>query len=64
MAGSVEPKEAYMKAVDKINFMSMLKQRGHDVSFAETDLSSQGQAKSDETPASKPAIKPSAAGKR
>jgi len=55
--GRVEPKEAYMKAVDKLNFMAMLKQRGHDVSFAETDLSAQGQGKSNETPASKPAVK-------
>ena len=55
--GRVEPKEAYMKAVDKLNFMAMLKQRGHDVSFAETDLASQGQGKSNETPASKPAVK-------
>src|SRR5438874_5592306 len=59
--GRVEPKEAYMKAVDKLNFMAMLKQRGHDVSFAETDLSSQGQAKTNETPASKPAVKAAAA---
>ncbi len=62
--GRVEPKEAYMKAVDKINFMSMLKQRGLDVSFAETDLASQTQGKGTETPASKPAIKSAAAGKR
>ena len=61
--GRVEPKEAYMKAVDKINFMSMLKQRGHDVSFAETDLAAQSQGKSSETPASKPVVK-AAAGKR
>jgi len=59
--GRVEPKEAYMKAVDKLNFMAMLKQRGHDVSFAETDLASQGQGKANETPASKPAVKPAAA---
>jgi twitching motility protein PilT len=59
--GRVEPKEAYMKAVDKLNFMAMLKQRGHDVSFAESDLSAQGQGKANETPASKPAVK---AGKR
>jgi twitching motility protein PilT len=61
--GRVEPKEAYMKAVDKINFMSMLKQRGLDVSFAETDLAAQSQGKGTETPASKPAVK-AAAGKR
>jgi twitching motility protein PilT len=62
-AGNVEPKEAYMKAVDKLNFMAMLKQRGHDVSFAESDLAAQGQGKANETPASKPAVK-AAAGKR
>ena len=55
--GRVEPKEAYMKAVDKLNFMAMLKQRGLDVSFAESDLASQGQGKANETPASKPAVK-------
>jgi twitching motility protein PilT len=36
-AGNVEPKEAYMKAVDKISFTNMLRQRGHDTSFAETE---------------------------
>jgi twitching motility protein PilT len=58
--GRVEPKEAYMKAVDKLNFMAMLKQRGLDVSFAESDLASQGQGKPNETPASKPAVKAAA----
>jgi twitching motility protein PilT len=58
--GRVEPKEAYMKAVDKMNFMAMLKGRGHDVSFAETDLAAQGQGKTNETPASKPAVKAAA----
>jgi twitching motility protein PilT len=58
-AGTVEPKEAYMKAVDKLNFMAMLKQRGHDVSFAETDLASQGQGKPAEAGApAKPGLKP------
>ena len=58
-AGHVEPKEAYMKAVDKMNFMAMLKQRGHDVSFAETDLASQGQGKPEAGGAGgKPAMKP------
>jgi twitching motility protein PilT len=33
----VEPKEAYMKAVDKPSLVQALKQRGHDVSFAEGD---------------------------
>ena len=31
----VEPREAYLKAVDKIVFANMLKQRGHDVSWLE-----------------------------
>ena len=58
-AGTVEPKEAYMKAVDKLNFMAMLKQRGHDVSFAETDLASQGQGKpSDPAAPAKSGLKP------
>ncbi|MBI1809462.1 MAG: type IV pilus twitching motility protein PilT [Gemmatimonadetes bacterium] len=33
----VEPKEAYMKSVDKGSFVAMLKAKGHDVSFQETD---------------------------
>ena len=58
-AGTVEPKEAYMKAVDKLNFMAMLKQRGHDVSFAESDLASQGQGKpSDAAAPAKGGMKP------
>ena len=32
--GLVEPKEAFMKSTDKTSFMTMLKTRGHDVSFA------------------------------
>jgi twitching motility protein PilT len=32
----VEPKEAYMKATDKASFIAMLKNRGHDISFAAT----------------------------
>ena len=32
--GLVEPKEAFMKSTDKASFMTMLKTRGHDVSFA------------------------------
>jgi twitching motility protein PilT len=38
-AGEVEPKEAYMKCVDKAGLVMMLKNRGLDVSFAETDQS-------------------------
>jgi hypothetical protein len=33
--GLVEPKEAYMKAVDKTNFLSALKARGLDTTFAD-----------------------------
>jgi twitching motility protein PilT len=33
----VEPKEAYMKAVEKTGFIALLKNNGHDVSFAEAD---------------------------
>ena len=33
----VEPKEAYMKSVDKASFVNQLKAKGHDVSFVEAD---------------------------
>src|SRR5437016_5831325 len=33
----VEPKEAYLKATDKVGILNMLKQRGKDVSFADPD---------------------------
>jgi twitching motility protein PilT len=36
-SGDVEPKEAYMKCVDKAGFVMMLKSRGLDVSFAESE---------------------------
>jgi twitching motility protein PilT len=49
----VEPKEAYMKAVDKTNFATMLKQRNHDTSFL--DLGS--------TPSAAPAPKAAAKGR-
>src|SRR5688572_12635846 len=39
-SGEVEPKEAYMKAVEKAGFVAMLKQRNLDVSFAESDQQS------------------------
>jgi twitching motility protein PilT len=35
----VEPQEAWMKAVDKANLVAQLRARGHDVSFAEGELS-------------------------
>jgi twitching motility protein PilT len=37
--GQVEPREAYFKAIDKQGFGNMLRQRGHDVSFLDADLS-------------------------
>ena len=44
----VEPREAYLKAVDKIVFANMLKQRGHDVSWLEMlDPSASAPAKSE-----------------
>ncbi|GAC1650397.1 MAG: hypothetical protein NVS4B3_09110 [Gemmatimonadaceae bacterium] len=36
-AKQVEPKEAYMKAVEKTGFAQQLRQRGHDVSFLAGD---------------------------
>jgi twitching motility protein PilT len=39
-SGEVEPKEAYMKAVEKAGFVAMLKARNLDVSFAESDQAS------------------------
>ncbi|NUQ22238.1 MAG: type IV pilus twitching motility protein PilT [Gemmatimonadaceae bacterium] len=50
----VEPKEAYMKAIDKANFANMLRQRNHDVSFLDI---------SGEESGAKPAGKAPAAGK-
>ena len=37
----VEPKEAYMKAVDKPNFAQALRNKAHDTSFLDADLASQ-----------------------
>ena len=36
----VDPREAYLKAIDKLVFANMLKQRGHDVSWLEIAESS------------------------
>ena len=43
-SGEVEPREAYMKAVDKGGFVTMLKARNLDVSFAESDQAQAGAA--------------------
>ncbi len=42
--GLVEPKEAYQKAVDKVNLANALRTRGHDVSFVEGDPAARGDA--------------------
>jgi len=56
-SGEVEPKEAYMKAVEKTGFVQMLKARNLDVSFAESDQPPAGGAApaASGTPAGKPA---------
>jgi twitching motility protein PilT len=57
-SGEVEPKEAYMKCVEKAGFVAMLKARNLDVSFAETD-----QPKAGDAPAGGPGAKaPAGAG--
>jgi len=38
----VEPRDAYIKAIDKTGFASQLRARGHDTSFVENDLGSSG----------------------
>jgi twitching motility protein PilT len=47
----VEPKEAYMKCVEKQTFAATLKSRGHDVSFLEGDSAAQGAAPAGGAPA-------------
>ena len=70
-SGEVEPKEAYMKAVEKQGFVAMLKARNLDVSFAESDQAAAGApaggapAGGAKGPPGAPAAKPAAtAGKR
>lgn len=43
-AGAVEPREAYMKAVDKLGFAAQLKARGHAVDFLEASGDPHGRA--------------------
>jgi len=50
----VEPQEAYLKATDKTGILHMLKQRGKDISFADTDDAKAAAASANEPPA-KPA---------
>ncbi len=48
----VEPKEAYMKAVDKAAFVDQLKKHGHDVNFIEGDEGMAGTGSAKDTPKS------------
>jgi twitching motility protein PilT len=50
----VEPQEAYLKATDKIGILHMLKQRGKDISFADTDDARAAAAAANEPPAKAP----------
>jgi twitching motility protein PilT len=52
----VEPQEAYLKATDKVGILHMLKQRGKDISFADTDDAKAAAAAAADAP-SKPAGK-------
>ena len=45
--GQVEPKEAYMKATDKVGFAQALRSRGHDTSFVDGDAPQNQQTKPD-----------------
>jgi twitching motility protein PilT len=49
----VEPKEAYLKATDKVGIINMLKQRGKDVSFADADDARAAAAAAPDAPPSK-----------
>jgi len=40
----VEPKEAYMKSIDKMSFVNALRAKGHDTSFMEGDLAAAANA--------------------
>ncbi|MFN2635693.1 MAG: type IV pilus twitching motility protein PilT [Gemmatimonadaceae bacterium] len=61
-AGQVEPKEAYLKATDKVGIINMLKQRNKDVSFADADDAKAASATHPEPPA-KPGTRPAGAGR-
>jgi twitching motility protein PilT len=45
--GQVEPKEAYMKATDKVGFTQALRSRGHDTSFVDGESAQAASTKSD-----------------
>ncbi len=63
-ARQVEPKEAYLRAQDKTGLVMLLKNHGHDMSFAESDDSNSA-SKSGSNPATKGgAATPRPAGKK
>jgi twitching motility protein PilT len=55
----VEPKEAWMKAVDKTSLVTAMKQAGFDCSFADNEVASAAPAQAAGAPgaAPKPAMK-------
>src|SRR5690348_5901117 len=60
----VEPKEAYLKASDKLGFINLLKQHGHDVSFLDvSDVSAPAPKTSEKPAAHKGGGRPVGAGK-
>jgi twitching motility protein PilT len=59
-AKQVEPKEAYMKAIDKTNFATMLRNRNHDVSFLEMVVENEPQVKPGTRPVAAPPPKATA----
>ena len=60
----VEPKEAYMKSVDKASFLANLKVKGFDVSFIEGDSTTMGAASGGSGGAAGGAAKPGMGAKR
>jgi twitching motility protein PilT len=61
-SGEVEPKEAFMKCVEKQGFVAMLKARNLDVSFAESDQAPAGGAAAGGAAGGAPAKAPPGAG--
>ena len=59
----VEPKEAYMKAIDKAGFTNMLRTRGHDTGFLEGDIGGAPGKPEPQAAGGKPQAAGSAAGK-
>jgi twitching motility protein PilT len=64
----VEPKEAYMKSIDKVSFVNALRVKGHDTTFMEGDPAAAANAPpgsgKPEPPARPAAQRPATAGKR